>query len=396
MADFPVLTLYTDSFIADTDHLTDEEVGAYLRMILVSWRTSSCDIPNDFDWIQRRFSGARDHPEVYLQLIKEFFTKRGTRLQQKRLMRERVWAEKKSSKQSARAKSRWQKENDECRGNAHTHPSGNASPTPTLIESESLTDSESLKGVMESETYSDQLPLTVGGFDQFWNCWTIPGTKRGKGTAKTKYAAVVRRGEISPEQLCRSVGVYMAWCLQSELPPSKIKHPSTWLNAGAWDDELVLDPRPTETKPQAEGVLEIGRRYLQRRSEARDRGNHAPLDEHAEEPGPTEKPGSAALAVLPDGREVPLHGTLADSGPVDRGKTMVPGSAERFRGRATNGARPCDSADREPSLALAVDPDVIDSDVGSAIGRVVSARVWPSADEATPPARKPGDGHGSA
>ncbi len=143
MADFPALPLFTDSLVADTDHLTDEEFGAYLRMLIVSWRSSSCDMPNDLAWIKRRFVGAREHPEVYEQLVEEFFTKRGSRLQQKRLMKEREYVENKRAKQSARAKSRWNKENDECRGNAAPHASGNAptptpTPTPTpLKESES-------------------------------------------------------------------------------------------------------------------------------------------------------------------------------------------------------------------------------------------------------------------
>ena len=52
-----------------------------------------------------------------------------------------------------------------------------------------------------------------------------------------KYEAVIRRGEVTPERLCETVRAYMAWCLQSELPPSKIKHPSTWLNQDRWEDE---------------------------------------------------------------------------------------------------------------------------------------------------------------
>jgi uncharacterized protein YdaU (DUF1376 family) len=132
MADFPALPLWTDALVADTEHLSDAEFGAYLRMLIVSWRSSGCDIPNDMDWIARRFREAGTDRERYERLVEEFFTKRGTRLLQKRLKRERAFVESSRQKQSARSKARWAKEKDECRGNASPHVSGNA-PTPTPI-----------------------------------------------------------------------------------------------------------------------------------------------------------------------------------------------------------------------------------------------------------------------
>ena len=47
MAEFPALPLFTDAYIADTAHLTNEEHGVYLRLLMFAWRTSSCALPND-------------------------------------------------------------------------------------------------------------------------------------------------------------------------------------------------------------------------------------------------------------------------------------------------------------------------------------------------------------
>jgi uncharacterized protein YdaU (DUF1376 family) len=47
MADFPALPLLTDAYIADTQHLTNEEHGVYLRLLMFAWRTRDCSLPDD-------------------------------------------------------------------------------------------------------------------------------------------------------------------------------------------------------------------------------------------------------------------------------------------------------------------------------------------------------------
>lgn len=38
MAEFPILPLKTDALLGDTMHLTTEEFGAYMRLLVVMWR----------------------------------------------------------------------------------------------------------------------------------------------------------------------------------------------------------------------------------------------------------------------------------------------------------------------------------------------------------------------
>jgi uncharacterized protein YdaU (DUF1376 family) len=112
MADFPYLPLFTDAYLADTDHLSLEEHGAYLRLLMLAWRTPGCALPNDHDWIARRLRISRDDfDRVAAPILLEFFTlRRGNRLHQKRLSKEFARARTRSEKQTARINARWTKE----------------------------------------------------------------------------------------------------------------------------------------------------------------------------------------------------------------------------------------------------------------------------------------------
>ena len=41
MAEFPILPLKTDALIADTTHMTPEEMGVYVRLLIAMWRHGS-------------------------------------------------------------------------------------------------------------------------------------------------------------------------------------------------------------------------------------------------------------------------------------------------------------------------------------------------------------------
>ncbi|MBA1156913.1 DUF1376 domain-containing protein [Microvirga mediterraneensis] len=47
MSQYPSLPLFTDAYIADTAHLTNEEHGAYLRLLMFAWRSPDCALPDD-------------------------------------------------------------------------------------------------------------------------------------------------------------------------------------------------------------------------------------------------------------------------------------------------------------------------------------------------------------
>ena len=131
MANFPSLPLWTDAYLADTGHLTFEEHGVYMLLLMTIWRAPECRIPNDMKWIQRRLRASQTDMDMIVEpIVKEFFDTTGNWIFQKRLKQEFDYVSARSKTQSDRAKLRWQKEKKSCQRNAQ---SGNA-PTPTPIE----------------------------------------------------------------------------------------------------------------------------------------------------------------------------------------------------------------------------------------------------------------------
>lgn len=47
MADYPSLPLMTDAYLADTLHLSLEQHGAYLKLLIISWRSPGCELDDD-------------------------------------------------------------------------------------------------------------------------------------------------------------------------------------------------------------------------------------------------------------------------------------------------------------------------------------------------------------
>ena len=47
MAEFPAMPVWTDAYIGDTQHLTNEEHGVYWRLLIFAWRTPNCCLPCD-------------------------------------------------------------------------------------------------------------------------------------------------------------------------------------------------------------------------------------------------------------------------------------------------------------------------------------------------------------
>src|ERR1700742_4987354 len=104
MAEFPALPLFTDAYLADTTHLTTEEHGAYLLLIMTAWRTPTCDLPDDDNLLARycRMSPARFRN--ISATIRAFFHVLDGRLVQGRLRDERNFLKKVSEENSKKGK----------------------------------------------------------------------------------------------------------------------------------------------------------------------------------------------------------------------------------------------------------------------------------------------------
>jgi uncharacterized protein YdaU (DUF1376 family) len=130
MAEFAAIPLFTDSWIADTGHLTRSERGLYMDMLILIWRSPECRIPNDLAWVARRLRVDADEMKTLESLVAEFLSTTGNWLTQKRLKREWNYTFEKRKKNIESAKSRWGNKKVSSERNATDSGSGNANAMP--------------------------------------------------------------------------------------------------------------------------------------------------------------------------------------------------------------------------------------------------------------------------
>lgn len=116
MAEFPSLPLFTDAYIGDTAHLTNEEHGVYLRLLMFAWRSADCALPVDDKRLALMVGVTAKKWASLRSVIMAFWDETELGWQQDRLTFERqrvkVLMDQKSSagKASARSKSRKRKQ----------------------------------------------------------------------------------------------------------------------------------------------------------------------------------------------------------------------------------------------------------------------------------------------
>lgn len=136
MADFPALPIWTDAYLADTIHLTPEQHGIYYLLLLHTWRTPGCKIPDDDEWLAGRFRMPVEWVrEKVRPVLKEFYALHGVCMMQKRLSAEYAYVTAKRKKRVDAANRRWS--NRKEAHNASSNASCNAyAPTPTPFKKE--------------------------------------------------------------------------------------------------------------------------------------------------------------------------------------------------------------------------------------------------------------------
>jgi uncharacterized protein YdaU (DUF1376 family) len=218
MAEFPALPLFTDAIIADTNHLTNEEFGAYMRILMLVWRSPDCKIPAADAWIMRKMcANDSKFKDLIKPLISEFLQhdRGGNWLTQKRLSKEFEFVKKQREKNSVSAKSRWNKEKDPCERNAPT-----PTPTPTPIKERTMEDREKIS------------PLEIGmDFEIFWQAYPKKSARnfainayRQAREEGTDHATIIAGVERYAENSKGTEERYL-------IPPDK------WLAGGHWSDE---------------------------------------------------------------------------------------------------------------------------------------------------------------
>lgn len=130
----PAIPVFGDAYLADTRHLSLEQHGAYLQLLMIAWRSPNCALPDDDVKIARMLGVT---PKKWGKLKPEvmaFWTLTDDGWQQKRLLKERRFVAEKSKQNADAANTRWEanrlKNNDVDNANAVPKPCGNDAPPP--------------------------------------------------------------------------------------------------------------------------------------------------------------------------------------------------------------------------------------------------------------------------
>lgn len=140
MSEFPSLPLFTDAYLADTRHLSAQEHGAYLLLLMMAWRLPDCRLPDDDATLAKWASlDARTWKRIRPKVM-AFWTLADGYWTQSRLRRERDFVSKRA--EVARQNGARGGRPKELNSNGSDNPAGSArvtqqkapSPKPTVIE----------------------------------------------------------------------------------------------------------------------------------------------------------------------------------------------------------------------------------------------------------------------
>lgn len=104
MAEFPSLPLFTDAYLGDTTHLTTFEHGAYMLLLIVSWRSTDCCLPDDDKLLARYTRMTLDKWRKTRAVLAPFFTIKNGCWHQARLQDELQHLRSQRAQQSAAGK----------------------------------------------------------------------------------------------------------------------------------------------------------------------------------------------------------------------------------------------------------------------------------------------------
>ena len=224
--------LFTEDFVAGTQHLTNEQVGIYIRLLCWNWNKKCIGIP-DNNMQRYRIAGCITESEKLScdQIMEQFFVlivkndlqaiyQNERQLQEYLFITRRIEA----SKQNGRLGGRPKKPRAEPSQNPPT-------PTPT---------STSKPKTNINKTFS-----------LFWNKVSY---KIGKGTAEKNYAKIEKEWIDKPEVLADMYNKYY-----NSLEDTKFaKHPAYWLS-----DKRYLDEAPSQTNDRIDEYAFYTEKFVQ-------------------------------------------------------------------------------------------------------------------------------------
>ena len=195
--------LFTEDFIAGTQHLTNQEIGIYIRLLCWNWNKKCPGLPKDMNTILRIANCITDSEKISCEkIVNEFFVLINDHYQNERQLQEylyitkRIEASKENGKLGGRPK------------NPSTNP-----PTSTTTPT--------------NKSPSKYNPL----FNLFWDKII---NKVSKGTAEKNFLRIEKEWQDKAEDLAKLYNSYYDSVKDKEFA----KQPAFWLSAKKYLDKL--------------------------------------------------------------------------------------------------------------------------------------------------------------
>ena len=197
--------LFTEDFVAGTQHLTNEQIGVYIRLLCWNWNKKCKGIPLDPNSHYRIANCITEEEKISCnEVIKQFFVEVQDHYQNERQLQEYLYISKRIEAS---------KVNGRLGGRPKKKPSQNP---PTLTTTPTIKPKTKKK---------DNFPL-------FWNKIS---NKVSKGIAEKNYKLLDQEWLDKPEELAEIYNNYY----NSVEDKKFAKQPAFWLSAKKYEDEVA-------------------------------------------------------------------------------------------------------------------------------------------------------------
>lgn len=241
MSERPFMQLYVSDFIGDTLHLSTEQIGAYMLLLMAMWNAGG-KLPNDDAKLARVARLSVKKWKAISADLMPFFTVDGDAIGHNRLTKELQKSESKSqSRASAGAEGGRAKALKDKDARV-----ANATPAPQHLP-DTIYNSSSLRS---EETHAQKIASFKVEFDREF--WPLYPNKIGKPEGLKSF--VKARSKADLEMIMAGLRRYVAktddraWC-----------NPATWLNQERWGDAPAVVNRGQPPPGRGSGNAMIDR-----------------------------------------------------------------------------------------------------------------------------------------
>ena len=228
MASLPYLQFYVSDWRADTSHLTLEQKGAYLELILLYWESEKA-LNNSDDRLASSLKISKRRFQTMKKLLSEFFTVKDDIWTHGRIEADLEKVFNKSKKRSyAGQESARKRANDKATS---------VEQNPTSVEQVSIYIDKDrnidIDNRQEKIMVIKDDPINDPDFKVFWMAYP---KKVKKAPAAKSYAKALKKA--TPDEIFKGLVTYSRTC---GTDPKFIANPDSWLNQERWND---INPQP--------------------------------------------------------------------------------------------------------------------------------------------------------